>query len=62
MKIRSLDETEGWRQFMALEPDDPMAFVGRRMVSMAAWVADREREWDASAPGDGHPVDDAPSG
>ena len=50
VKIRSLDETEGWTQFLALEPDDPMASVGHRMVSMAAWVADQEREWDAAAP------------
>ena len=44
MKIRSLDETEGWTQFLELEPDDPLAFVGHQMVSMAAWVADQERE------------------
>ena len=44
MKIRSLDETEGWTQFLELEPDDPMAFVGHQMVSMAAWVADQKRE------------------
>ena len=44
MKIRSLDETEGWTQFLELEPGDPMAFVGHQMVSMAAWVADQERE------------------
>ena len=44
VKIRSLDETEGWTQFLELEPDDPMAFVGHQMVSMAAWVADQERE------------------
>ena len=44
MKIRSLDETEGWTQFLELEPGDPMAFAGHQMVSMAAWVADQERE------------------
>ena len=44
VKIRSLDETEGWTQFLELEPDDPMAFVGHQMVSMATWVADQERE------------------
>ena len=44
VKIRSLDETEGWTQFFELEPDDPMAFVGHQMVSMAAWVADQDRE------------------
>ena len=44
VKIRSLDETEGWTQFLELEPDDPLAFVGHQMVSMAAWVADQERE------------------
>ena len=47
VKIRSLDETEGWTQFLELEPDDPMAFVGHQMVSMAAWVADQERDADA---------------
>ena len=66
MKIGSLDETEGWTQFLALEPDDPMASVGQRMVSMAAWVADQEREVGRLSPrgpgGDGHTVDDAPSG
>ena len=66
MKIGSLDETEGWTQFLALEPDDPMAFVGHRMVSMAAWVADREREVGRLSPrgpgGDGHTIDDVPSG
>ena len=44
VKIRSLDETEGWTQFLELEPGDPMAFAGHQMVSMAAWVADQERE------------------
>ena len=44
VKIRSLDETEGWTQFLELEPDDPMAFVGHQMVSMAVWVADQERD------------------
>ena len=44
VKIRSLDETEGWTQFLELAPDDPLAFVGHQMVSMAAWVADQERE------------------
>ena len=44
MKIRSLDETEGWTQYLELDPDDPMAFVGHQMVSMAAWVANQERE------------------
>ena len=44
VRIRSLDETEGWTQFLELEPEDPMAFVGHQMVSMAAWVADQERE------------------
>ena len=43
VKIRSLHETEGWTQFLELEPGDPMAFVGHQMVSMAAWVADQER-------------------
>ena len=66
MKIRSLDGTEGWTQFLALEPDGPMASVGQRMVSMAAWVADQEREVGRLSPrgpgGDGHAVDDAPSG
>ena len=38
VKIRSLDETEGWTQFLELEPDDPMAFVGHQMVSMAVWA------------------------
>ena len=51
VKIRSLDETEGWTRFLELAPDDPLAFVGHQMVSMAAWVADQEREWDAGAPG-----------
>ena len=27
-----------------MEPDDPVAFVGHQRVSMAAWVADQERE------------------
>ena len=66
VRVRPLDETEGWTQFLALEPDDPMAFVGHWMVSMAAWVADREREVGRLSPrgpgGDGHAVDDAPSG
>ena len=44
VKIRSLSETEGWTQFLELEPDDPMAFVGHQMVSMAASVGDQERE------------------
>ena len=44
VKIRSLDETEGWTQFLELEPDGPLAFVGHQMVSMAAWVADQKRE------------------
>ena len=44
VKIRSLDETEGWTRFLELAPDDPLAFVGHQMVSMAAWVADQERE------------------
>ena len=44
VKIRSLDEPEGWTQFLELEPDDPMAFVGHQMVSMAGWVADQDRE------------------
>ena len=39
VKARSLDETEGWTQFLELEPDDPMAFVGHEMVSMAVWAA-----------------------
>ena len=26
VRIRSLDETEGWTQFLELEPEDPMAF------------------------------------
>ena len=47
VKIRSLDEMEGWAQFLGLKPADPMAFVGHRMVSMAAWVAPRgERKGD----------------
>ena len=37
--IRSLDETEWWTQFLELEPDDPMAFVGHQMVSMAVRAA-----------------------
>ena len=44
VKIRSLDETEGWTQYLELDPDDPMAFVGHQMVAMAAWVANQERE------------------
>ena len=44
VKIKSLDETEGWTQYLELDQDDPMAFVGHQMVSMAAWVADQERE------------------
>ena len=44
VKIRSLDETEGWTRFLELAPDDPLAFVGHQMASMAAWVADQERE------------------
>ena len=44
VKISSLDETEGWTRFPELAPDDPMAFVGHQMVSMAAWVADQERD------------------
>ena len=44
VKIRSLDETEVWTRFLELAPDDPLAFVGHQMVSMAAWVADQERE------------------
>ena len=45
MKIRSLDETEGvGPSSWSWEPDDPLAFVGHQMVSMAAWVADQERE------------------
>ena len=39
VKVRSLDETEGWTQFLKLEPDDPMAFVGHQMVSMAVRAA-----------------------
>ena len=37
---------EGMRRAIILEldPDDLMAFVGHQMVSMAAWVADQERE------------------
>ena len=44
VKIRSLDETESWTQYLELDPDDPMAFAGHQMVSMAAWVANQERE------------------
>ena len=44
VKIRSPYETEGWTRFLELEPDDPMVFVGHQTVSMAAWVADRERK------------------
>ena len=44
VKIKSLDETEGWTQYLELDPDDPMAFVGHQMVAMAAWVANQERE------------------
>ena len=44
VKIRSLDETETWTQYLELDPDDPMAFVGHQMVAMAAWVANQERE------------------
>ena len=36
MKIRLLDENEGWARFLELEPDDPMALVELQMVSMAA--------------------------
>ena len=43
MKIKSMDETEGWTQFPELEPDDHLAFQPQ-MVSMAAWVAEGERE------------------
>ena len=50
VKIRLLDETKGWTRFMELEPDDPMASVELQMVSMAAWVADREMGWHAGAP------------
>ena len=44
VKIRSLDETESWTQYLELDPDHPMAFVGHQMVAMAAWVANQERE------------------
>jgi DNA invertase Pin-like site-specific DNA recombinase len=43
VKIKSMDETEGWTQFPELEPDDHLAFQPQ-MVSMAAWVAEGERE------------------
>ena len=34
-----------------LEPDDPMAFVGHQMVSMAAWGwRTRSARWDDGAP------------
>ena len=36
VKIRLLDENEGWTRFLELEPDDPMALVELQMVSMAA--------------------------
>ena len=36
-----MDETEGWTQFPELEPDDHLAFQPQ-MVSMAAWVGERE--------------------
>ena len=36
VKIRLLDENEGWARFLELEPDDPMALVELQMVSMAA--------------------------
>ena len=36
VKIRLLDENEGWTRFLELEPDDPMALVEIQMVSMAA--------------------------
>ena len=36
MKIRLLDENEGWTRFLELEPDGPMALVELQMVSMAA--------------------------
>ena len=46
VKIRLLDETEGWTRFLELEPDDPMALVELQMVS----VADREMGWHAGSP------------
>ena len=36
VKIKFLDETEGWTRFLELEPDDPLAFVGPQMISMMA--------------------------
>ena len=54
VKIRSLDETESWTQYLELDPDHPMAFVGHQMVAMAAWVANQEREVGRrSVPGKG---------
>ena len=44
VKIRSLDETEGWTEYLEMDADHPMAFVGHQMVAMAAWVANQERE------------------
>ena len=42
VKIRFLDETEGWTQFLDLEPYEGQGIVGLQMVSMAAWVAKQE--------------------
>ena len=36
VRIRLLDENEGWTRFLELELDDPMALVELQMVSMAA--------------------------
>ena len=44
LQLRLRPASPGRTQFLELEPDDPMAFVGHQMVSMAAWVADQERE------------------
>ena len=44
VKIKSLDETEGWTKLLELVPDEGHGIVGHQLVSMAAWVADRERE------------------
>ena len=43
VKIKFLDETEGWTRFLELEPDDHLVFVGNQMVSTPVWVADQER-------------------
>ena len=44
VKLRSLDETEGWTRYLELDSDDPMAFFGQQMLAFCAWVAHQERE------------------